>query len=121
MTTARAVLLSAVLIAATIIGAAWWSGKAQGQRYQLVNVGSGETARLDRQTGDLIQCKFGRCKPLARGQKIVAPMTSDWDQFEPAGTSDAPPPPQGYTRDNLPMLSGPGSIGNCHPNASSTA
>lgn len=93
MTTSRAVLFSALLIALAIAGAAWWiTERAAGaNRYQLINVGSGATVRLDRQTGDLIGCRADQCRQLARGESITSPMG------QRAATMPAPPP--GFTLD----------------------
>ena len=95
MTTARAILLSALLIALAIAGGAWWSA-AQGvgaTRYQLANTGGGATVRLDRQTGDLIECRQGQCRALAKGEKLMRAPSDAWPGTE------IPPPPSGFTID----------------------
>ena len=92
MTTARGVLLSAVLIALATLGGAWWTSErgVRADRYQLVNVGGGVAMRLDRESGDLISCQFGACRPLAAGANIVSTKQQ---------ASTVPPPPDGYHLD----------------------
>ena len=83
MTTARAVLLSALLIAIAIGGATWWSVPRLGDasRYSLVNAGDGIVMRLDRQTGDLIACRLEQCRQMARGDKLSTPAKDEWEAF----------------------------------------
>ena len=93
MTTARAVLLSAGLIALAIVGTAWWSTErtAEMNRYQLINAGGGATVRLDRESGELIGCRDDQCRQLTTGESITSPIERS------AATMPAPPP--GYTLD----------------------
>lgn len=74
MGTARAVIFSGLLIAAVIAGAAWMLIRSQvpPSRYQLINVGRGETQRLDMTTGTLIRCVGGACEVLTNGASITA-------------------------------------------------
>ena len=89
MTTARAVLLSALLIAIAIGGATWWSVPRLGDasRYSLVNAGDGIVMRLDRRTGQLIACRDSNCSELADANGTVAKAKA------------IPAPPPGYTLD----------------------
>lgn len=89
MTTPRAVILSALLVAIAIGGAAWWSVPRliESNRYSLVNAGGGVTMRLDRQSGKLIACKLSGCNELANGDKIAGP------------TASMPSPPPGFVLD----------------------
>jgi hypothetical protein len=87
MSTARAIIFSALLIAISIGGAAWYSvtqrsEDARADRYQLANTGSGSTVRLDRQTGDMITCRDRACAPVVRDGKIAK---DEWAEFPNAG------------------------------------
>jgi len=86
MSTARAIIFSALLIAVSIGGAAWYSATqrshdARADRYQLANTGSGSTVRLDRQTGDMIRCRDHACAPMVKGGKIAK---DEWAEFRSA-------------------------------------
>jgi hypothetical protein len=90
MSTARAIIFSALLIVISIGGAAWYSATqrtrdARGERYQLANTGSGSIVRLDRQTGDVITCRDRACTPVVKGGKIAK---DEWAEF-PTASSDA--------------------------------
>lgn len=87
VTTARAIIFSALLIAVSIGGAAWYSAMQRSQdaradRYQLANTGSGSTVRLDRQTGDMITCRDRDCAAVVKGGKIAK---DEWAEFPAAG------------------------------------
>ena len=95
MTTASAVLLSAVLIALASGGATWWAVArlAEANRYQMVNLGGGVTVRLNRQTGDLVGCEGLECREMTKGEKIIAAQKHESRETE------VPPPPAGATLD----------------------
>lgn len=85
MTTARAVILSAILLALAVMGSAWWvaTSQAAASRYELANVGDGETHRLDHKTGAVLSCHDGQCTDITKGQRrndkwAPAPAESDW-------------------------------------------
>lgn len=74
MQTARAIILSAVIVAATGAATAW----AIAPRYSMTNVGQGVSIRLDRSSGDLLGCRGLDCMPIANRagaikQEIPAP------------------------------------------------
>lgn len=73
MTTARAVMLAAAFLAAIVLGATAWTIHSR-PRYQIVNVGAGETQRLDAVTGSIVRCVNSVCEPLTDGDRIVAPQ-----------------------------------------------
>ncbi|MCK9543198.1 MAG: hypothetical protein M0R03_14350 [Novosphingobium sp.] len=111
MTTARAIVFSAVLISITIMGATWFTTNRinAGNRYQIVNTGSGSTVRLDRQTGDLLRCQRAVCASVVKDGKIMA-VKDEWSDFRdvtdeavpplpPGAKLDISPPPPGYTID----------------------
>jgi hypothetical protein len=88
MPTSRALLASAFLVSAAVVVAAWIATDraSSSDRYQLVNTGSGSTVRLDRITGDLVQCRYSDCAPMIKGGKLIS-----------AGDAAAtPPPPRGF-------------------------
>lgn len=98
-TTPRALLVAAVLIALALMVAAWWIASS-GPRYQLVNVGGGETHRLDRTTGTVTSCAVDRCVDLTDGAEPKAALVGadEWPGT-PVPSGEAPPPPEGYTLD----------------------
>lgn len=86
MSTARSIIFSALLIAVSIGGAAWYSATqrsndARADRYQLANTGGGSTVRLDRQTGDMVTCRDRACTAVVEGGKIAP---DEWAEFAPA-------------------------------------
>lgn len=97
-TTPRALLVAAALIAFAVIVAAWWITSG-GPRYQLVNVGGGETHRLDRTTGTITSCAADRCVDLTDGAEPRVAGADEWPGT-PVPTGEVPPPPEGYTLDD---------------------
>ncbi|HEX8388327.1 MAG TPA: hypothetical protein VF636_04860 [Sphingomonas sp.] len=61
MTTARAIILSAVILALAAGVIAYLTQP----RYSLVNVGDGYALRLDRRTGEMMSCVEGACGPVS--------------------------------------------------------
>lgn len=94
MTTARSVLLSAIIVAAAMLVGAWMIVRNQPapERYQLVNVGRGETQRIDKLTGTVTRCSYGKCEALTEGEKIIEKPAE-----KPGGVAT---PPSGYTLDD---------------------
>ena len=67
MQTGRAIIIAAVVVAASGAATAW----ATTPRYTLTNPGAGLTVRLDRSTGDMIGCRQMECAPIvANGQAV---------------------------------------------------
>lgn len=95
-TTPRALLVAATLIASAMLAAAWWIGSS-GPRYQLVNVGGGETHRLDRETGTITSCVSDRCVDLTDGAAPKAALAGANDGPGTPVENTVPPPPEGYT------------------------
>jgi hypothetical protein len=71
MQTARAIVLSAVIVAATGAATAW----AIAPRYSLTNVGQGVSIRLDRSSGDLLGCRELDCRKIADKAGAVSDAT----------------------------------------------
>jgi hypothetical protein len=117
MTTARAIILSSVILALAILAATglWVSQYGRADRFDLANTGSGTTMRLDRATGDMIRCDQGFCSAVVKGGKIIRDgREQDWPSTpaEPSRADDTipspppgfklvpPPPPPGFTLDD---------------------
>jgi hypothetical protein len=95
MPTARAIILSAAILAVAILAATWlWADRhAKANRFDLANTGAGSTVRLDRTTGDMIRCDQGRCAAIVKNGKIT--HEDKWAEFPDA----APTPPPGFVLD----------------------
>lgn len=82
MTTARALLASSLIIALALVFGAWWTSRPQPtDRFQLVNVGGGETQRMDKATGAILSCRDGACRPIDKNSK---PAADPWAEFPKA-------------------------------------
>lgn len=68
MTTARAIIIAAVILA--VVGAA--TAYLVTPRYSLTNPGQGVTIRLDRAGGDMIGCERLACRQIVKGSAPVA-------------------------------------------------
>lgn len=82
MRTGWAIIIAAVIIAATGSLTAW----ALTPRYSMSNPGAGVTIRLNRASGDLLGCERLACRPIVEGQTVLP--------------EQVPPPPTGYTVQN---------------------
>lgn len=106
MTTARAIILSSVILALAILAATWlWvSQHGKADRFDLANTGSGTTMRLDRVTGDMIRCNQASCTDAVKGGKIIREVVGqDWPgtPIEEGRADNAiPPPPPGFKLDD---------------------
>jgi hypothetical protein len=94
MTNAKSVTIGALIVAAAILLAAWWTRPQQPAytRFELVNVGNGETQRIDRLDGTVIRCVYGQCKALTDGAKPVNQPPG----LIRSGDKEIPLPPPGY-------------------------
>lgn len=79
MTIAFAIVVSSMMLTVgLIVGSFFIGSKSVTPRYQLVNVGNGDTHRIDRQTGDVSLCYSEGCAPL----ETISSEGIVWDKVE---------------------------------------
>lgn len=77
MTMPAATIMSAVIFTLGLLVSAYlMSAKSQVARYQLVNVGNGDTHRMDRETGAVSLCYSEGCVPL----ETISDDVVVWDE-----------------------------------------
>ena len=83
LSVAASIIISSLLLSfGTMMAAYILSSGEKSMRYQLLNVGNGETQRLDRETGTITKCADGECYDLTEGPKPIGVLSDDeiiWD------------------------------------------